>query len=227
MAMNFAPYQSSPPESERAKSPPPLRSPPGSPGPHRQAAPSRNMSSVADREDPWAAARNQRLPSPSQYQDLDDDGEEDGEVTIGRGSRNPYYNDYIGGRALEGGGQTALGGRGGLTSVYETSLGLNIGMEATLAYLLLPPAGGVVLLLFEHKSDYVRFHAWQSALLFSALFLIHIIFSWTSIISWMLFVCDILIIGYLAYGAWRYAETLDRVEVPIFGRLASSFVDDE
>ena len=162
MAMNFAPYQSSPPESERAKSPPPLRSPPGSPGPHSRQQPSRNISSVADREDPWAAARNQRLPSPSQYQDLDDEEEAEG---IGRASRNPYYNDYIGNRALEGGGNTALGGRGGLTSVYETSLGLNIGIEATLAYLLLPPAGGVVLLLFEHKSDYVRFHAWQSSLL--------------------------------------------------------------
>ena len=28
--------------------------------------------------------------------------------------------------------------------------------EAMLAYLLLPPAGGVFLLLMEHKSDYVR-----------------------------------------------------------------------
>jgi uncharacterized membrane protein len=56
--------------------------------------------------------------------------------------------------------------------------------------LLLPPAGGVFLLLFEHKSDYVRyvnehwegsvgiagwflrnrFHAWQSSMLFSAIF---------------------------------------------------------
>ncbi|KAL9529569.1 hypothetical protein SMMN14_06526 [Sphaerulina musiva] len=231
MAMNFAPYQSSPPESERAKSPPPLRSPPGSPGPHhtRQQLPVRNISSVADREDPWAAARNQRLPDPSQYQDLDDDDDDDaeGEEEEGRASRNPYYNDYIGDRALEGGGSTALGGRGGLISVYETSLGLNIGIEAALAYLLLPPAAGVVLLLFEQKSDYVRFHAWQSSLLFSALFLLHIIFIWTTIVSWMLFAGDIGLIGYLAYGAWRYAETLDRVEVPIFGPLASSFVDDE
>jgi hypothetical protein len=29
--------------------------------------------------------------------------------------------------------------------------------EAMLAYLLLPPAGGVFLLLIEHKSDYVRY----------------------------------------------------------------------
>lgn len=39
-----------------------------------------------------------------------------------------------------------------------------------MAYLVLPPAGGVFLLLVEHKSDYVRFHAWQSSLLFSAMF---------------------------------------------------------
>ncbi len=100
-------------------------------------------------------------------------------------------------------------------------------LEACLAYLVLPPAGGVVLLLFEHKSDYVRFHAWQSSLVFGALFLVHVIFSWTSIVSWMLFVFDVLLIAYLAAGAWRHAETLDRVEVPFFGRLASSFVDDE
>jgi uncharacterized membrane protein len=30
-------------------------------------------------------------------------------------------------------------------------------IEAALAYLLLPPAGGVFLLLAEHKSDYVRY----------------------------------------------------------------------
>ena len=111
--------------------------------------------------------------------------------------------------------------------VFETSLGIPLRIEACLAYLLLPPAGGVVLLLFEHKSDYVRFHAWQSAMLFSAMFVLHIIFSWTSIVSWLLFVGDLALIGYLTLCAFRNAETLDRVEVPFFGRLASSFVDDE
>lgn len=100
-------------------------------------------------------------------------------------------------------------------------------LEASLAYLVLPPAGGAVLLLFEHKSDYVRFHAWQSALLFGALFMLHIIISFTSIGSYMLLAIDLILIAYLTYGAWRNAETLDRVEIPFFGRLASSFVDDE
>ena len=111
--------------------------------------------------------------------------------------------------------------------MFATSLGIPLRIEACLAYLTLPPAGSVVLLLFEHQSDYVRFHAWQAALLFSALFLLHIIFTWTRVISYMLLACDLVLIAYLTTGAWRNAETLDRVELPVFGRLASGFVDDE
>lgn len=215
MAMNFAPYQSSPPESERAKSPPPLRSPASSPKPQQQR-PQRNISSIADNDDPWAAARAQRLPSPSNY--VDDPEDAGGYTDLESG--NPRHNDYIGQSALSGGGIT-------YGDVFETSLRIPLQIEACLAYLLLPPLGGVLLLVLEHKSDYVRFHAWQSALLFSALFMVHVIFSWTSVISYMLLTCDLLLIAYLTYGAYRNAETLDRVEVPFIGRLASSFVDDE
>ncbi|OQO01361.1 hypothetical protein B0A48_12916 [Cryoendolithus antarcticus] len=207
MATSFAPYQSSPPESTRAHSPP-LRSPTASPKIHAPK-PQRNISSIADREDPWAAARAQQLPSPSQYAD-----EEYTDLESGQ------RNDYIG-------SQPQAPAYTGSTSVFETSLGLSLRVEAIMAYLLLPPAGGVVLLIFEQKSDYVRFHAWQSALVFSAMFLVHIIFSWVRWLSWVLFVGDLALIGWLTWGAWKHAETLDRVEVPFFGRLASSFVDDE
>ena len=53
---------------------------------------------------------------------------------------------------------------------------LGVRVEAVLAYLLFPPAGGVLLLLVEHRSDYVRFHAWQSALVFSVLFVCRVCF---------------------------------------------------
>ncbi|KAK5732884.1 hypothetical protein LTR17_010157 [Elasticomyces elasticus] len=221
MATNFAPYQSSPPESERAKSPPPLRSPTASPKPGQ---PHRNISSI---EDPWAAARAQRLPSPSHYTDDDDESTPASANTGGYQDieSQRFRNDYIGQTALAGAGPTY--NTGSLGNVFETSLGMPLALEALLAYLILPPAGGMVLLLFEHKSDYVRYHAWQSSLLFSALFLVHIIFSWTKVISYMLLTVDLLLIGWLSFGAWRNSETLDRVEVPFFGRLASSFVDDE
>ncbi|GAB1194730.1 hypothetical protein APSETT444_003979 [Aspergillus pseudonomiae] len=86
---------------------------------------------------------------------------------------------------------------------FDTSLPIRMDFEAMLAYLLLPPAGGVFLLLVEHKSDYVRF------------------------LSWTLLLCDLAMIGFLSMRAYRDVDTLDHYEVPIFGRLANSFVDDE
>ena len=47
------------------------------------------------------------------------------------------------------------GGREALND-FETSLPLRLDYEACLAYLLLPPVGGVLLLIMEWKSDYVR-----------------------------------------------------------------------
>lgn len=58
---------------------------------------------------------------------------------------------------------------------YNTSLPMRIEIEACLAYLGLPPAGGAVLLMMEHKNDYVRFHAWQSSLIFTVIFVCHAI----------------------------------------------------
>lgn len=96
-----------------------------------------------------------------------------------------------------------------------------------LAYILLPPAGGVILLLLEHKSDYVRFHAWQSSMLFTAVFVLHLLLSWSTVLSWMLLVVDLGAIGFLANRAYRDVDTLEHYEVPVIGRLANRFVDDE
>ncbi|EAU35004.1 predicted protein [Aspergillus terreus NIH2624] len=130
------------------------------------------------------------------------------------------------GHGNTGFGRDVEGGRWNL-GAFETSLPIRMDFEAMLAYLLLPPAGGVFLLLVEHKSDYVRFHAWQSSMLFTLMFIIHLIFSFSSFISWTLLICDVAMIGFLSMHAYRDVDTLDHFEVPIFGRLANSFVDDE
>ena len=70
------------------------------------------------------------LPSPSHF--------------VGGGHGNTGFR-----RDVEG-GHVSLG-------AFETSLPIRMDVEAALAYLLLPPAGGVFLLLMEHKSDYVRY----------------------------------------------------------------------
>lgn len=89
-----------------------------------------------------------------------------------------------------------------------------------------------------------RFHAWQSSMLFAFMFVIHVIFSWTAIISWFLFIGDLALIGFLTMHAYQdgklrvacmrdwfadggVASTLDRYEIPFFGPLATSITDDE
>ncbi|KAI4150081.1 MAG: hypothetical protein LQ340_004273, partial [Diploschistes diacapsis] len=49
-----------------------------------------------------------------------------------------------------------LNGRSAV-NLFETSLPMRLDYEAVAAYVLLPPAGAVLLLLVEHKSDYVRY----------------------------------------------------------------------
>ncbi|MCJ1356847.1 MAG: hypothetical protein MMC33_006843 [Icmadophila ericetorum] len=230
---DFAPYQNSP-EVERALSPPPRRSTSRSPqgsrgGPQGGGHHRSNLSSSS-------AA----LPPPSQF--TDDDYSNGvtgggGGGYIRTGGYQGGYQDIAGGD--DGGGvggaggdldsSGGIGGTGGRLGVnlFETSLPMRMDYEAMLSYILLPPAGGVLLLIIEHKSDYVRFHAYQSSLLFTTLFLLHLILSFSSILSWLLFTADMFLILFLAWHAYKDADLLDRFEVPFFGRLASDFVDAE
>ncbi|PGH23346.1 hypothetical protein AJ80_02599 [Polytolypa hystricis UAMH7299] len=206
--MNFAPYQDESPEIERALSPPLADA-------NRSKSPQYTRSPRSSPPVPQSFQPAGGLPSPSHFgggrNSLDDGG-----------FHNNSNNDNTGGglgRDLEG-GRLSLG-------AFETSLPIRMDFEAMLAYLLLPPAGGVFLLLVEHKSDYVRFHAWQSSMLFTTIFIIHMIFAWSSVISWLLFLCDLGLMGFLSWHAYRDVDSLEHYEVPFFGRLANSFVDDE
>ena len=104
-----------------------------SPPPNRALSPARNARSPLPNRpntDPFAASS---LPAPSHFTD------------------GPRGNSEFGGERgnLEDGRLDV--------NLFETSLPLRLDYEAMLAYLLLPPAGGVFLLLVEHKSDYVRY----------------------------------------------------------------------
>jgi hypothetical protein len=41
-------------------------------------------------------------------------------------------------------------------SEFDTSLGVRLDYEASLAYLAFPPVGAIALLILERNSDYVR-----------------------------------------------------------------------
>ncbi|PBP24717.1 UPF0132 domain protein [Diplocarpon rosae] len=197
--MDFAPYQDQNPETHRALSPP-LEG-------RRSFSPKGGRRSFSPAHPPPA---NAPRPIANQW--------------APRASIDEAISPQVGGNVNSG--LDVEAGRGRLDE-FETSLPIRLDFEACLAYLLLPPAGGVLLLLFEQKSDYVRFHAWQSSLLFSAIFVLHLIFSWSSFLSWIIVIVDLGLIGYLTLRAYRDADTLDRCEVPFFGSLASSILDDE
>lgn len=205
--MDFAPYQSSPPENERAFSPPATS--PRASLERQRYSPLTHQTSTAS-PPPLQHPQPQRqwtgsIPSPTYYS---------------------YQQGGLGG-GLIGSPDVEQGRREGVVSEFDTSLGLRLDYEACLAYLAVPPVGSILLLIFERKSDYVRFHAWQASLLFAAVFVLHLLFSWSTLLSWVIFLADLGLVGWLTFNAYRDADTLDRFEVPFFGRVASKIVDDE
>ncbi|KAL2262953.1 hypothetical protein VTK26DRAFT_8810 [Humicola hyalothermophila] len=223
--MDFAPYQSSPPEHGRALSPTSSSAAKHSPSPRASldAAARRGAYSPATGHH-YQHRQSQFSPPPLQHPQPQRawSGE-----NVGARYSSPVGAGSGGGGGGGGGDYFGVGAREGLVSEFDTSLGLRLDYEACLAYLALPPIGPILLLILERKSDYVRFHAWQSSLLFTALFVVHLLFSWSTFLSWVLFLGDLALIGWLALNAYRDADTLDRYEVPIVGGIASRILDDE
>ncbi|ORY62379.1 uncharacterized protein BCR38DRAFT_238681 [Pseudomassariella vexata] len=205
--MDFAPYQSSPPENSRPFSPP--RSTTASPRTSYDYNPYTNR---------LQRPNNMNSPPPLQHPQPQRQWNPTSSLATGTGA---YYKP-VGVEASGGVVERGLG-----VSEFDTSLGLRLDYEAAAAYLLGPPVGAIVLLILERKSDYVRFHAWQSSLLFTTIFIIHLIFSWSTFLSWVFFLGDLALMACMALKAYRDADTLDRYEIAVFGQLASRFVDDE
>ncbi|TFB02629.1 hypothetical protein CCMA1212_005424 [Trichoderma ghanense] len=219
--MDFAPYQSSPPEHARS----PLSSPRASSDlARRPFSPGTAAKAIARSPPPLQHPQPQRAWSG----DLDGAAANNSNFFNGNGNSR-------GGSSLWGGfGSGSAGANSPMPGTYpaeisefDTSLGVRLDYEACLAYLAFPPVGAVILLILERNSDYVRFHAWQSALLFTAIMVFHVLISWSSFLSWIFFLGDLVLIGVLSLKAYQDAEILDRYEVPFFGRIASRFLDDE
>jgi uncharacterized membrane protein len=178
MSQNFAPYQDTSPDVERTLSPPPNKT--KSPTPALKPKIQHNSSNYSALSPPG---------SPSYQNSTGIFHPDDGEEAEAQDPASTY-----------------LWGRRNGVDLYETSLGIRLDWEACLCYLALPPAGAVVLLMFEHRSDYVRFHAWQAAMLFSAIFVIHLVFSWSPVLSWIIFIGDMLLIAFLTLKAYKDGE---------------------
>jgi hypothetical protein len=152
--MDFAPYQSSPPEHTRTLSPQndAVASPRtswesasnyarrvsvASPPPLQHPQPQRAWSGDGIRSPVGGVAGGYQDASPN----LDA-----AHGNAGVGAVGGMMGDYFG----------ALGAREGMVSEFDTSLGIRLDYEACLAYLAFPPLGPILLLVLERKSDYVR-----------------------------------------------------------------------
>ncbi|KAI0396394.1 hypothetical protein F5Y17DRAFT_119001 [Xylariaceae sp. FL0594] len=228
--MDFAPYQSSPPEHNRPFSPPvenrnhnnSTLSPRASLDNNR-----RSSFSPVHRNLPSSSPPPLQHPQPqrSWYANTGYVDQEEGFTGGGLGGAGGIG---VGSGAAGGGGGGGYGYyRDGVVSELDTSLGIRLDYEAVLAYVGFPPLGAILLLILEKQSDYVRFHAWQSSLVFTVLFVLHLLFSWSTFLSWVLILGDLGLMGFLALRAYRDADTLDRFEVPVFGSIASRILDDE
>lgn len=125
--MDFAPYQDQSPETQRVLSPPPEGRRSFSPTPRRSFSPA------------LPSPRNAPAPHANPWAPVEDP------------TPQVFRHSYFGGQ-----GDVESGGGRERLNEFETSLPIRLDYEACLAYLLLPPAGGVLLLVLEHKSDYVR-----------------------------------------------------------------------
>ena len=73
--------------------------------------------------------------------------------------QTPYADDVTQGINVQSGAGfgNGLGADERNPDPFSTSLPMRLEIEASLAYLGLPPAGGAILLMMEHKNDYVRY----------------------------------------------------------------------
>ncbi|KAJ2771501.1 hypothetical protein IWQ57_002186 [Coemansia nantahalensis] len=112
-------------------------------------------------------------------------------------------------------------------SRYETSLSLRYDVEAALAYVL-GVFSGALLLVLEKKNDYVRFHAWQSALLSAAALGVLVVTALVSdVLYWMALLATAGVLAYMARRAYLDGAVFERYPLPYVGLLAMQLVDEE
>lgn len=105
----------------------------------------------------------------------------------------------------------------------KTSLGLEENVEAVLCYLL-GFVTGIVFFVLEKESEFVRFHAMQSIIVFLGIFVLQWILAFIPfigfMISWLLGLIGLVLWILLMVKAYQG----ERFKVPIAGDLAESYM---
>ncbi len=79
----------------------------------------------------------------------------------------------------------------------ESSTGLSANVAGLLSYVL-TWVTGIIFVVLEKKSTFVKFHAWQSIMTFGVLTVAQLIFGWIPIAGWIISI----LIGILMFVLW-------------------------
>jgi uncharacterized membrane protein len=82
-------------------------------------------------------------------------------------------------------GAAAAPAEGGAKAEAETSVGMSPNVAGLLCYVL-GWITGIIFVVLEKKSTFVKFHAWQSIMTFGVLFVVQLIVSWIPIVNWII-----------------------------------------
>ena len=78
-----------------------------------------------------------------------------------------------------------LGTSVGVSPEAESSTGLSANVAGLLCYVL-GWITGIIFIVLEKKSTYVRFHAWQSIMTFGVLTVAQLVLGWIPFVGWIL-----------------------------------------
>ncbi|EJD03907.1 uncharacterized protein FOMMEDRAFT_19234 [Fomitiporia mediterranea MF3/22] len=136
-----------------------------------------------------------------------------------------------------GAGGVTMGGFGnqpeadGPTNQWESRFNMRVDVLAAFAYLL-GPISALICLILETHNDYVRFHAYQSALSTTPLVLLRIFTSLVHFPSFLNTLITIILVVFILFMAFRaYVDAarnnLTRYYLPYVGLLADQWVSEE
>lgn len=116
-------------------------------------------------------------------------------------------------------------------SQWETRYNTRVDVLSAFAYIL-GPLSALFLLITETKNDYVRFHAYQSALLTMPLLLLRVMTSLLGLPSSLRTLFTLLLVApalFMAYQAYKGAAQngLSRFHIPSIGQLAEQWLQEE
>ncbi|KAL0951171.1 hypothetical protein HGRIS_007902 [Hohenbuehelia grisea] len=133
--------------------------------------------------------------------------------------------------SMSGGGPSHAEEAEGQINQWETRYGMRVDMLAAVAYLL-GPISALLVLIIETQNDYVRFHAYQSALFSTPLVIIRMIASLLQFAPWLRTFFTLILLAsflYMAFRAYYGAahDGLSRYYLPYLGPLADQWLADE